>query len=90
MRYLGKRPDGSVIWDPMEWMYFHPDQPSVPGYHEALGPQGVVERATRTSRQFSNWLLTEYLPANPGSRFLSVHELAKMAEKYLRVRNWQR
>lgn len=30
-RYLLKRPDGSVVWDPMEWMYYHPDSPQFPG-----------------------------------------------------------
>lgn len=79
-RYLTKRADGSVLYDPMEWLYFHPDQPKFPPTMKPLVLQQVSDKAYRNEEQVMEWLLTEFLPANQGSRFLSVHELARMAE----------
>jgi len=78
-RYLRKRADGSIVWDPMEWLYFHPDAPEMPMQLKALVPQMDVENGYRNEEAVLNWLLTEFFPANPGSRFLSVHELAGMS-----------
>ncbi|MGB6946984.1 MAG: hypothetical protein WBE37_31595 [Bryobacteraceae bacterium] len=80
LRYLTKRADGSVRYDPMEWLYYHPDAPQFPETMKPLVLQGQVEAGYRNEEAVLNWLLNEYLPANPGSRFLSIHELAKMAE----------
>ncbi len=78
-RYLAKRPDGSVIWDPMEWLYYHPDSPQFPGTMKPLLGERDVELGYKNEEAVMNWLLQEYLPANPGSRFLSIRDLVKIA-----------
>jgi hypothetical protein len=78
-RYLRKRSDGSIVWDPMEWLFFHPDAPEMPAQLKALLPQLDVENGYRNEEAVLNWLLNEFLPANPGSRFLAIHELPGMA-----------
>ena len=77
-RYLTRRADGSVVLDPMEWMYYHPDEPKMPPNMKPLVPQGDVEAGYRRDEATLNWLLNEFLPANPGSRFVSVRELASV------------
>jgi hypothetical protein len=78
-RYLAKRPDGSVIWDPMEWLYYHPDSPQFPPTMKPFLGERDVEAGYQHEEAVLNWLLEEYLPANPGSRFLSIRDLVKMA-----------
>jgi hypothetical protein len=78
-RYVARRADGSAIADPMEWMYYHPDEPVIPLNITALVQQGDVEAGYQRDEATLKWLLQEFLPANPGSRFLSVRELAQMA-----------
>ncbi len=79
-RYLAKRPDGSVLFDPMEWLYYHPDNPKFPPTMKPFLPEKMVEAGYKNEEEVLNWLIQEYLPANPGSRFLSIRDLAKMAE----------
>lgn len=78
-RYLAKRADGSVLYDPMEWLYFHPDNPQFPPTMKPFVVERDIAAADKRSDAVLNWLLQEYLPANPGSRFLSIHDLVKMA-----------
>lgn len=78
-RYLVKRPDGSVTWDPMEWLYYHPDSPQFPPNMKPFLGERDVELAYKNEEAVLNWLLGEYLPANPGSRVLSIRDLRKMA-----------
>jgi hypothetical protein len=78
-RYLTKRADGSVIYDPMEWLYYHPDNPEYPASLKPLVQQGTVEAGYKNEEAVLNWLVTEFLPANPGSRFLSMRDLASLA-----------
>ena len=80
-RYLRRRADGSVVIDPMEWMYYHPDEPGIPITLEPLVTQTDVEIGYKKDEATLKWLLEEFLPANPGSRFISVRELAKMANQ---------
>ena len=78
-RYLAKRPDGSVIWDPMEWLYYHPDHPEFPPTMKPFLVNRDVQAGYRNEEAVLNWLLKDFFPANPGSRFLSIHELARLA-----------
>ena len=78
-RYLAKRADGSVIWDPMEWLYYHPDHPDFPPTMKPFLPNRDVQAGYKNEEAVLNWLLQEFFPANPGSRFLSIQELVKLA-----------
>jgi hypothetical protein len=80
LRYLTKRPDGSVRWDPMEWLYYHPENPQIPGNIKALNDQFDVEKGWQNEATVLDWLLTTFLPANQGSRFVSVGDLKSMAD----------
>ncbi len=80
-RYLMKRADGSVVNDPMEWLYYHPDNPEIPTNMKFINQQDAVEFGYRNEAAVLKWLLDEFLPANPGSRFISIHELAAMATR---------
>jgi len=77
-RYLTRRADGSVVVDPLEWLYYHPDDPIIPLTMHALVTQTEVEAGYKKDEATLKWLLEEFLPANPGSRFLSVRGLAQM------------
>jgi hypothetical protein len=78
-RYLTKRKDGSVLNDPMEWLYYHPDSPAFPQTMKPFAIPSDIDAGYRNEEAVLNWLLTEFFPANPGSRFLSIHELVAMA-----------
>jgi len=75
-RYLAKRADGSIVSDPLEWLYYHPDDPVMPVNMHGLLTQTEIENSYRKDEAAMKWLLEEYFPANPGSRFISIHELA--------------
>ena len=78
-RYLSHRTDGSIVADPLEWMYYHPDNPVIPIQMHAYVTQFQVEQGYKKDEATLKWLLDEYLPANPGSRFISIRELSQMA-----------
>lgn len=80
LRYFVKRSDGSVRWDPMEWLYYHPDDPEMPVNLKALLTPTQIDAAYKQEEQTLNWILGEFLPANPGSRVISVRDLSRMAE----------
>jgi len=77
-RYLTRRADGSVVADPLEWLYYHPDDPVIPSQMHAMVSQTGIEAGYKQDEATLKWLLEEYLPANPGSRFISVRELAQL------------
>ncbi len=77
-RYLTRRADGSVVADPLEWLYYHPDDPVMPSQLHAMVAQGAVEEGYKQDEATLKWLLDEFLPANPGSRFISIRELAQL------------
>jgi hypothetical protein len=79
-RYLTKRADGSVLYDPMEWMYYHPDNPLFPVTMKPLVDQDAIEKGFHNEQAVLSWLVNDFLPANPGSRFLSIHELQRMTD----------
>jgi hypothetical protein len=64
----------------MEWLYYHPDNPRIPVSMKPLAQQGDIERAYKRDEATLSWLLDEFFPANPGSRFVSIHELAKWTQ----------
>jgi hypothetical protein len=74
-RYLRKRTDGSIFADPLEWLYYHPDGPSLPATLKALVDQNAVEVGYKNDEATLRWLLEEFLPANPASRFISIRDL---------------
>jgi hypothetical protein len=78
-RYLTRRADGSVVTDPLEWLYYHPDEPAIPGTLKPLVTQTAVEEGYKQDEATLKWLLEEFLPANPGSRFITVRELSQLA-----------
>jgi hypothetical protein len=78
-RYLTRRADGSVLIDPMQWVYYHPDDPAIPPNMKPLVDQNEVEQGYKKDEATLKWLLEEFLPANPGSRFITMHELAAMS-----------
>lgn len=78
-RYLTKRADGTVLIDPMEWLYYHPDDPRMPPTMKPMVQQNVVEEGYRKEEAVLKWLLEEFLPGTPGSRIVSIHELARRA-----------
>jgi hypothetical protein len=77
-RYLTRRADGSVVTDPLEWLYYHPDDPKIPMTLKPLVNQNEVEAGYKKDEATLKWLLEEFLPANPGSRFITIRELAQM------------
>ena len=77
-RYLTKRADGSVVADPLEWLYYHPDNPVIPLQMHSMVSQSEVEAGFKKDEAVLKWLLEDFLPANPGSRFVSVRELPKL------------
>jgi Ca2+-binding EF-hand superfamily protein len=80
-RYLNLRPDGSLIADPLEWMYYHPDDPQTPITMKPLVELTDVNARNKKEDEILKWLLEEFLPANPGSRFISIHDLSAMAQQ---------
>jgi hypothetical protein len=60
-------------------MYYHPDDPKIPVQMNAMVEQSEVEAGYKKDEATLKWLLEEFLPANPGSRFLSIRELARLA-----------
>ena len=77
-RYLTRRADGSVVADPLEWLYYHPDDPLIPSQMHAMVSQTAVEAGYKQDEATLKWLLEDFLPANPGSRFVSIRELAQL------------
>lgn len=78
-RYLAKRADGSVLWDPMEWLYYHPNHPEFPQTVKWFALEPQIRAAYQNEEAVLNWLQKDFFPTNPGSRFVSIHELAKLA-----------
>jgi hypothetical protein len=78
-RYLAKRADGSVKYDPMEWIYYHPDTPLQPSSTRGFAGMTEVLAGYKQEDETMKWLMEEFFPANPGSRFVSVEDLKKMA-----------
>jgi hypothetical protein len=78
-RYFAKRADGTVIWDPMEWGYYHPDDTEMPTTLHAIVKAPELRDRYEREDAILKWLLTDFFPNHPGSRFVSVRDLQQMA-----------
>ena len=63
---------------PLKYAYEHPDSPKLPA--EALLSKAEVDAAFAKEDAALQWITAEFLPANPGSRFVSNAELKRMTE----------
>ncbi len=61
----------------LKYAYDHPQQPMLP--LDALRPKDAVDAAYATEEQSLNWLVDEFFPSEPGSRFVSSTDLIRMA-----------
>jgi hypothetical protein len=61
---------------PLQYAYDHPDHPQVPP--DARNSAAAVDDAFAKEDAALKWVLDEFIPANPGSRFVSSTDLAKM------------
>ncbi len=79
LRYLRLNGDGQPRFHPLFWVWDHPQEPTMPNGIPAL--QGMNDITPKYQAEEANmkWLLEEFLPANPGSRFVSATELKSMA-----------
>ena len=79
-RYLNTWPDGTPKLHPLTWAYDHPDQPGVPSGIRAFMPLTDVQKAYDKEQEAMRWLISEFLPANPGSQIVGPKDLMKMAQ----------
>lgn len=79
LRYMKKSADGTVTYPPLEWTYQHPQTPEMPATLKSFLEKGFVDDAYRKEGETLRWLLERFLPENPGSRFISIADLKKMA-----------
>ncbi len=83
VRYLRTWHDGVPRFHPLLWAYDHPYDPIIPGAVPALKSQKEVDEAYQAEEEVLRWLIGEYFPANPGSRFISCADLRDMTETAL-------
>jgi len=62
---------------PLIYAYGHVDHPDLPA--EARRSSADVDAAYGRQAELLNWLVKDYFPGNPGSRFVSSADLKKMA-----------
>ena len=63
---------------PLKYAFGHLESPKLPA--EALLSKAQVDAAFAREEAALNWMAAEYLPANPGSQFVSNADLKKMTE----------
>jgi hypothetical protein len=78
-RYLAQWPDGTPRLFPLTWAYDHPEAPEVPAGIRVFQRTVDSDKASDDEGAALNWLFNDFLPANPGSRFVSPQDLLKMA-----------
>jgi hypothetical protein len=78
-RHLQTWHDGIPRFSPLVWAYDHPEEPMVPSAVPAYRDYPQVLDAYRQEEAILKWLVTEFFPANPGSRFVSPRVLKQMA-----------
>jgi len=64
------------LYPPVRFAYEHPDSPKLP--REALQSEDEVAGAYQKEEALIRWLLEDYFPSNPGSRFVSSTDLQRM------------
>jgi len=62
---------------PLQYCYNHPESPRLPS--DALLPAAEVDAAYAKEEAALKWLVTDFFPADPGSRMVSSAELMHMA-----------
>ncbi len=83
VRYLQTWHDGVPRFLPLTWAYDHPYDPIIPTAVPAFTSQMEVDEAYQAEEAVLKWLVEEFFPANPGSRFVSCSDLMGMAETTL-------
>ena len=80
LRYLQTTSDGAPRFHPLVWAYDHPDAPNVPSAVPAFTYRQQVDTAYDKEAKTLEWGASEFLPANPGSAFVTPTQLMAMAE----------
>jgi hypothetical protein len=75
--YLSQFYEKGELYPPIKVAYNHPNQPKLPP--EAIADDQQHRESTALQDALMKWLAKDYFPANPGSRFVSSSEVAKMA-----------
>ncbi len=79
LRYLRLNADGQPRFHPLFWLWDHPQEPVMPNAIPAMLGMNEITPKYQAEEATMKWLLEEFLPANPGSRFVSATELKRMA-----------
>ena len=79
-RYLATRPDGSLIYPtPLQYAWDNPESPRFPSTVRNFREPSQTLMEYNQDAKFLRYLVEEFFPANPGSRFISPAELVEMA-----------
>lgn len=62
----------------LTYAYSHADHPELPA--NARRPASDVDAVYAKQQSLLNWLVNDFFPANPGSRFISSTEIERMAQ----------
>lgn len=65
-------PEPKIIW-PLAWAFTHPDNPTFPA--RLRFSDAEVDEHYARQEEVLKYLVSEFLPANPGSRFVSAPEV---------------
>ena len=74
--YLTEGYRSGAVYPPLRLAYNHPDRPQLPP--DAIADDKEVGAAIKRQEDALEWLATQFLPANKGSRFLSSTDLKRM------------
>jgi hypothetical protein len=80
LRYLRVNSEGKPSFHPLFWVWDHPQEPNMPNGIPAMVEVRDIEAKYQAEKATLKWLMENFLPANPGSRFVSATELKRMAE----------
>ena len=78
-RYLNKWPDGTPKLNPLAWAYDHPDDPEIPSGIRVFMSLPDVQKEYDSEEQTLRWLLSDFLPENPGSQIVGPKDLMNLA-----------
>ncbi len=79
VRYLRLNAEGQPRFHPLFWVWDHPQEPVMPNAIPSMLGMNDITPKYQAEEATMKWLLEEFLPANPGSRFVSATELKRMA-----------
>jgi len=75
--YLSQFFSRGTLFPPLKVAYEHPDHPTLPP--EAFAGSKQQEENQANQEALLNWLVRDFMPANPGSRFVSSTDVARMS-----------